>query len=158
MIYQAVGLDRKKHACACFFLAGIVGLEPTKCKSQSLVPSPTWLYPNIYVTHGHIGYYITTLWACQVFLHFFLPHFHSPPSWLFRHGMLSYSHPRPSDKRQHGAVSSRESTVQIRRSSHCRHKGCHLLSRKAYRLEVGIHSSGNGRKRPACDAFFVRRF
>ena len=37
----------KKHACACFFLAGIVGLEPTKCKSQSLVPSPTWLYPII---------------------------------------------------------------------------------------------------------------
>ena len=33
--------------CKCFFLAGIVGLEPTKCKSQSLVPSPTWLYPII---------------------------------------------------------------------------------------------------------------
>ena len=39
----------EKSTCLrkCFFLAGIVGLEPTKCKSQSLVPSPTWLYPII---------------------------------------------------------------------------------------------------------------
>ena len=33
------------HLNQTLIMAGIVGLEPTKCKSQSLVPSPTWLYP-----------------------------------------------------------------------------------------------------------------
>ena len=43
----ALALFSCLHLNQTLIMAGIVGLEPTKCKSQSLVPSPPWLYPII---------------------------------------------------------------------------------------------------------------
>ena len=59
----------EKSTCAskCFFLAGIAGLEPAKCKSQSLVPYRLGYIPKNIAINSRDAYYITFFSLCQHF-------------------------------------------------------------------------------------------
>ena len=117
-------------------------------RTNEMQESKSCAFTNLAISQYSLGYYIINSEYCQYIFSFFP----KPLTFLWGYGTLYPS--KPSDKVPLRHLQVGKERCKSVTAATAVIKGSPLLSRKAYRLGVGIHSSGNMEGRDQRAIFF----